>query len=81
MQPELGVRLDAAGLGQNLSTLDIFALQTAEKCTDVVASLGLSRESCGTSRHQCMTVLRVVSDTDNLRFHHQVDTTTLDRDR
>ncbi len=38
---ELGVRLDRAGLGQNLATHDVLALHTAQQRADVVAGLAL----------------------------------------
>src|SRR5512139_487202 len=38
---ELGVRLDGAGLGQNLATLDFFTLGATQQHTDVVARLTL----------------------------------------
>src|SRR5574340_49072 len=38
---ELGVRLDGAGLGQNLATLDFFTLGATQQHTDVIASLTL----------------------------------------
>src|SRR5690606_19417354 len=36
---EVRVRIDRAGLGEDLSTLDFLALHAAEQCADVVASL------------------------------------------
>src|SRR5574340_1511379 len=41
---ELGVRLDRAGLGQNLAALDFFALGATQQDADVVASLTLVQE-------------------------------------
>ena len=36
---ELGVRMDGAGLGQNLATLDVGLVDAAQQAADVVASL------------------------------------------
>ena len=41
---ELGVRGDAAGLGQNLTALDVLALDAAQQDADVVAGLTLVEE-------------------------------------
>ena len=38
---ELGVRGDRAGLGQNLTTLDIVLLDATQEAADVVARLGI----------------------------------------
>ena len=40
----VGVRMDGARLGQNLTTLDLVALDAAEQHADVVASLGLIQQ-------------------------------------
>ena len=47
---ELGVRRNAAGLAENLATLDVLALDATEQDAHVVASLCRSPASCGTSR-------------------------------
>ena len=39
LTPELGVGVDATGLGKNLATLDFFLVDTAEQGADVVTSL------------------------------------------
>src|SRR5205085_2057516 len=41
---ELRVRRDAAGLGENLTALDLFPVDAAEQATDVVAGLTLVEE-------------------------------------
>src|SRR3989304_4709364 len=41
---ELGVRLDAAGLGEHLAALDLLALDAAQKTADVVARPSLAEQ-------------------------------------
>ena len=45
---EVGVRMNGAGLGQNLTTLDLVTLHAAQQSAHVVASLGHVQQSCGT---------------------------------
>ena len=72
------MRLDAAGLAQHLTTLNLLLFDTAKKATDVVAGLSLIERllehlDASDGRLQCLG-----GETDDFGFVSNLDDTTLD---
>src|SRR6476661_6160860 len=74
---EVGVRLDRARLGQNLATLDVFTLGTAQQQTDVVACLTLVQQ-LAEHFHAGAGGLHGVDDTDDFDLFADLDDAALD---
>src|SRR5574340_288446 len=74
---ELGVRLDRAGLGQNLATLDFFALGATQQHADVIARLTLV-EQLPEHLDAGAGGLQGGLDADDLDFFANLDDATLD---
>src|SRR5690606_35357799 len=74
---ELSVRLDRTGLGQNLTTLDVFTLGAAQQNTDVITSFTLI-EQLAEHFHARAGGLDGVFDTDDFDFFADLHNTALD---
>src|SRR5262249_25037815 len=74
---ELGVRLDRAGLAENLATLDLFTADAADQRTDVVAGLALI-EQLAEHLDAGDDGLLGVLDADDLDFLANLDDAGLD---
>src|SRR5512135_1442553 len=74
---ELGVRLDGAGLGQNLAALDLFTLGAAQQDADVVAGLTLV-EQLPEHLDAGAGGLEGGADADNLDLFANLDDAALD---
>src|SRR5690606_16850086 len=74
---EVGVRLDRAGLGQNLAALDVFALGTAQQDTHVVARLTLVQQLAEHFNARARG-LDGVLDAHDFDFFANLDDTALD---
>src|SRR5690606_2317908 len=74
---EVGVRVDRTGLGQHLTTLDVFALGTTQQNTDVITGLALIQQL---AEHflACAGGLDRVLDTHDLDFFTHLDHAPLD---
>src|SRR5690606_2999768 len=74
---ELSVWLDRTGLGQNLTTLDVFTLGAAQQNTDVITSFTLI-EQLAEHFHARAGGLDGVFDTDDFDFFADLHNTALD---
>src|SRR5690606_10387607 len=74
---ELSVRLDRTGLGQNLTTLDVFTLGAAQQNTDVITGFALIQQLTE-HFHARAGGLNRVADTHDFDFFTNLDHTTLD---
>src|SRR5690606_18517974 len=74
---ELGVRLDRTGLGQNLTTLDVFTLGATQQDTHVIARFALIQQ-LAEHFHARAGGLDRVFDTHDLDFFTDLDHATLD---
>src|SRR5690606_10989371 len=74
---ELSVRLDRTGLGQNLTTLDVFTLGAAQQNTDVIASLTLIEQLAEHFNARAGGLDRVL-DAHDFDFFTHLDDTALD---
>src|SRR5690606_37428377 len=77
---EVGVRVDRTGLGQHLTTLDVFALGTTQQDTYVITGLALIQQLAEHFHARAGGLDRVL-DIDDLDFFADLDHTALDTAR
>lgn len=77
---EFRVRSNRAGLAENLTTNDVFTLDTTEEAADVVASLSLVEELTEHLDARANRLLGVL-DTNDLEFVVDVENATLNHGR
>ena len=74
---ELGMRMNGAGLSQNLSALDFISLNTTQQSTDVIASLSVIEDLAEHFDTSNNGLSLFVSQTNDLNFFRSSQLATL----